>query len=75
MRLLPLLTYLFKQQSIVAEDSQWCPSVITRNIKLLSTADLHSKHMALCNNKHNECNNNYDVELCSSTPRIITGRL
>lgn len=44
-------THLFKQKSIVAEDSQRGPSVITSNIKFLSTANLHSKHMALWNSK------------------------
>lgn len=46
------IQYLFKQQSIVAEDSQWSPSVVTGNVKLLSTADLHGKHMTLGDKYH-----------------------
>lgn len=40
-------TYLFQQQSIVAEDSQWGPGVITRNIKLVPAAKLHGKYVTL----------------------------
>lgn len=40
-------TYLFQQQSVVAEDSQWGPGVITRNIKLVPAAKLHGKYVTL----------------------------
>lgn len=41
------ILHLLEEKPIAAEDCKWCSCVVTGDVKLLTTADLHGKQMAL----------------------------